>query len=85
MASPGWVTGTGLPTNAEIAAHRAACIAASDVVNFTGAATTQTHRWSVKSDQAGSAPATLTDRTGTDNLSAVGTPTLLTEASPVVL
>jgi hypothetical protein len=65
-----------IPTLAEIQTQYAAIKTAGDFVAIPGKTT---HFWSIKQDQAGAIPATLTDRAGSTVMSKVGSPTLVTD------
>lgn len=75
LAILGGASWHGVPTLAQIQSYYDACMAAYDIVDTIGGATMQ-HSWSVKRDQAGTAPATITDQVGSDDLTKNGSPTL---------
>lgn len=74
----GSASGHGVMTAAEIATHRAACIAASDIAPLSGANVTATHTHSPKASATGAAaPSTIADQTGSSPMSRVGAPTFV--------
>ncbi len=83
----GRATGHGPMTQAEVAAHRALCLAAGDIVPLSGAALTPRTTHSVKAavlaaGSTASAPTTIADSTGTATMTKVGSPTLTVRTNP---
>jgi hypothetical protein len=83
----GFASGHGPMSAAELVAHRAACLAAGDIVPVSGASITATHTYSVKSaviaaGTTSSAPTTLADSTGSSDFTKTGSPTVVVRTNP---
>lgn len=83
----GRATGHGPMTQAEVAAHRALCLSAGDIVALSGVGLTPRTTHSVKAaviaaGSTASAPTTIPDSTGTATMTKVGSPTLNIRSNP---
>lgn len=83
----GTSTGHGPMTQPEVAAHRALCVAAGDIVPVTGAGCTAVHTHSVKAQLVSAndfttVPTTIADTTGSSTMTKQGSPTLNVRTNP---
>ena len=72
--------GHAVPTLAEVEAQADAIKLAGDIVAIPGKTDSL---WSVKQDQAGTAPAVLDDKVGLEDMAAQGAPALVSDPAPV--